>query len=80
MKKKKNDKITKAKIRAMEENFYISVYEYVIEEYSTKISRLFVDSPIAEDIVDLVNQYYWGGNSVPNTAGDMADLLRSKYK
>ena len=36
---------------------------------------------IGEDnLVDLINEYYWGGNTVPFVAGQVADLLKSKYE
>lgn len=76
--KKKNSHIRKAK--RQEENFYVSVYTYIMAEYDPKIASLFTNSPIADKIVDLTTKYYWGGNSVPSTAGDIADLIRSKYK
>jgi hypothetical protein len=79
MKKKSHKKNTEEKIRIMQHMFYEDVCLYVLEEYSPRISKLFFDSPIAGDIVDLVNQYFWGGNTVQFTAGQIADLLKSKY-
>lgn len=76
---KRDKEIHEAKIRAMQHCFYMDVYGYVLAEYKPKIGKLFTDSPIAGKIVDLVNEYYWGGNSVPFVAGQIADLLRSKY-
>ena len=71
--------LMEAKIRAMQHMFYMDVYSYIQMEYSLKIERLFTNSPISGDIVDLVNEYFWGGNTVQFTAGQIADLLRSKY-
>ena len=68
-----------AKIRAMQHMFYMDVYSYIQMEYSIKIERLFTNSPISGDLVDLVNEYFWGGNTVQFTSGQVADLLRSKY-
>lgn len=68
-----------SKARAIEHNFYLCVYDYILQEYKPKIGVLFTNSPIAGTLVDLVNKYYWGGNNIPNTAADIADLLRSKY-
>ena len=80
MKKKKSQKeLREAKIRAMQHMFYMDVYSYIQMEYSIKIERLFTNSPISGDLVDLVNEYFWGGNTVQFTAGHVADLLRSKY-
>ena len=79
MKKKTNKELREAKIRVMQDMFYEDVCIYIMEEYSPRTCRLFFDSPIAGDIVDLVNQYFWGGNTVQFTAGQVADLLKSKY-
>lgn len=68
------------KIQIMQHVFYMDVYSYLQDEYRPQISKWFCNSPIAGNIVDLVNQYYWGGNSVPFVAGQVADLLNSKYK
>ena len=80
MKKKSRQELREAKIRAMQHMFYEDVCIYMMEEYSPRTCRLFFDSPIAGDIVDLVNEYFWGGNTVQFTAGHIADLLKSKYK
>lgn len=79
MSKRRKHQTKEAKIRAMQHMFYMDVYSYIHMEYKPKIERLFTDSPIAGDIVDLVNKYFWGGNTVQFTAGHIADLLRSKY-
>ena len=80
MKKKKTQKeLREAKIRAIQHMFYMDVYSYIQMEYSIKIERLFTNSPISGDLVDLINEYFWGGNTVQFTAGQVADLLRSKY-
>lgn len=79
MKKKTSQELREAKIRAMQHMFYEDVCIYIMEEYNPRTARLFFDSPIAGDIVDLVNQYFWGGNTVQFTAGQVADLLKSKY-
>lgn len=57
----------------------MDVYAYIGSEYKPTYSKLFSDSEIAEKLVDLVTQYYWGGNTVPFTAGQVVDLLKSKY-
>lgn len=61
-------------------SFYMAVFSYLSEEYKPKCAKLFADSDISPQIYDLCSQYYWGGNSVPFTAGQIADLLKSKYK
>jgi len=59
--------------------FYMAVYSYINMEYKPRYAKLFADSEISEKLVDLVTQYYWGGNSIPFTSGQVVDLLRSKY-
>ena len=60
--------------------FYMNVYYYINMEYKPKYSRLFADSDISEKLTDLVTQYYWGGNTVQFTAGQIIDLLKSKFR
>lgn len=68
----------KAQVLAYE--FYMQVYAYIEMEYKPKYARLVADSDISERLVDLITQYYWGGNTVQFTAGQVVDLLHSKYK
>lgn len=58
----------------------MNVYSYIGMEYKPKYAKLFANSDISEKLADLITQYYWGGNSVPFTAGQVVDLLKSKYK
>lgn len=60
--------------------FYMTVYSYISSEYQPKYARLFANSSMSEKLVDLVTQYYWGGNTAPFVAGQIVDLLKSKYK
>lgn len=60
--------------------FYMSVYSYINMEYKPRFAKLVSDSSMSEKLVDLITQYYWGGNSVPFVAGQVVDLLKSKYK
>jgi hypothetical protein len=80
VKKKSKRQLREAKVRAMQHLFYMDVYSYINAEYHPKISKLFTSSPISGDLVDLINDYYWGGNTIPFVAGQIADLLKSKYK
>ena len=83
MKKKRRRKTTEdlrqAKIRAMQEMFYEDVCIYIGEEYDDEICHLMFNSPISGKLLLLINKYYWGGATVPDCAGQVADLLRSKY-
>lgn len=60
--------------------FYMDVYSYINMEYKPKYAKLFADSEMSEKIADLVVEYYWGKNTIQFTAGQVVDLLRSKYK
>jgi hypothetical protein len=60
--------------------FYMNVYSYISMEYKPKYAKLFADSDLSEQLTDLVTQYYWGGNTVAFTAGQIIDLLKSKHK
>jgi hypothetical protein len=75
MKKKQNKKIDQ-----LAHSFYMSVFAYINKEYKPKYAKLFADSEISPQIYTLCSQYYWGGNTVPFTSGQIVDLLKSKYK
>jgi len=68
------------KLNAQAFSFYMDVYAYISMEYRPKYATLYSDSDIAEKIADLVVEYYWGGNTIQFTAGQIVDLLKSKYK
>lgn len=68
-----------AKMRALEQCFYMDVHSYILAEYQPRISYLFDRSEISDNIVELISQYFWGGNTVQYTAGQVADLIKSKY-
>lgn len=70
----------KKEVNQMVHSFYMSVYSYIGSEYKPKYSKLVADSAISASIYDLCSQYYWGGNTVPYVAGQIVDLLKSKYK
>jgi len=60
-------------------DFYNSVWEYMRMEYKPRWSRLYNSEDLLDDMILLTGEYYFGGNSVPFTAGQIVDLLRSKY-
>ena len=60
-------------------DFYNSVWEYMKQEYKPKWSKLYNSHQILNDMISLTGQYYFGGNNVPFTAGQIVDLLKSKY-
>jgi hypothetical protein len=60
-------------------NFYNSVFEYMNKEYRPKWARLYNSDKLLDDMIKLTGEYYFGGNTVPFTAGQIVDLLKSKY-
>lgn len=60
-------------------DFYNSVWQYMRDEYKPKWAKLYNSEPILEDMIYITSEYYFGGNTVPFTAGQIVDLLRSKY-
>lgn len=74
------NKKNKKKIDQLTHSFYMSVFAYISEEYKPKYARLFADSDISPQIYTLCAEYYWGGNTVQFTSGQIVDLLKSKYK
>lgn len=60
-------------------DFYNSVLEYMADEYKPKWYKLYNRDDLLDDMIYLTGEYYLGGNTVPFTAGQIVDLLRSKY-
>lgn len=60
-------------------DFYNSVWEYMQAEYKPKWAEIYNSEELLDDMIYLTSQYYFGGNSVPMTAGQIVDLLKSKY-
>ena len=48
-------------------------------EYKPKWAKLYNNDDILDDMIRLTGEYYFGGNSIPQTAGDIVDYLKSKY-
>lgn len=67
------------KARRAVASFFHSVSAYIKAEYKPRFYKLYNREDIVDDMIHLTNEYYWGGNTVQNTAGDVVDLLRSKY-
>jgi len=60
-------------------DFYNQVWEYMQAEYHPKWARLYNSEKILDDMILLTSEYYFGGNTVPTTAGQIIDLLKSRY-
>ena len=57
-------------------DFYNSVYEYIRLEYKPKWSRIYRKEENLEDMIHLTGNYYFGGNTVPETAGYVIAYLK----
>ena len=60
-------------------DFYNDVWRYMKMEYKPKWAKLYNNDDILDDMIRLTGEYYFGGNSIPQTAGDIVDYLKSKY-
>jgi len=60
-------------------DFYNSVWNYMKMEYKPKWAKLYNSDQLLDDMIKLTGEYYFGGNTVPFTAAQIVDLLRSKY-
>lgn len=67
------------KAKEFEKIFFDSVLNYIKLEYRMEYSQLILYSNLKSQIYNLVSEYYWGGNSVQFVAGQIVDLLKSKY-
>jgi hypothetical protein len=59
-------------------DFYNSVWNYMKMEYKPKWARLYNSEKLLDDMIKLTGQYYLGGNTVSNTAGDIVSFLKKK--
>ena len=59
--------------------FYNDVWNYIETEYHPKWAKIYNDESILDDMLQLTSEYFFGGNTVPFTAGQIVDLLKSKY-
>lgn len=68
-----------SKAQKMVCGFYNRVLDYMKMEYKPKWARLYSSDEIIKDMIHLTGKYYFGGNTVPFTAAQIIDFLRSKY-
>jgi hypothetical protein len=59
-------------------DFYNSVWNYMKAEYKPKWARLYNSEKLLDEMIKLTGQYYLGGNTVPNTAGDIVSILKKR--
>lgn len=75
---KKKRKIN-SKAAAAVGRFSGSVRSYIFMEYIGVYYDIYNSIKINREVRKLVTEYYFGGNTVPFTAGQVADYVRSKY-
>jgi hypothetical protein len=89
MKKRKNGKkrtnveyhLNKtSKAELLVASFTAKVRAYILMEYRTAYNHIYSNIKITRDARKLCTEYYFGGNTVPFTAGQIVDYARSKYK
>ena len=59
--------------------FYWSVKAYIILEYRTIYNVIYTDINISKEVKQLSIDYYFGGNTVPSTAGQIVDYVKKKH-
>lgn len=68
------------KFKKLISSFSNSVNRYIRLEYNKKYYRCYFDNPnICDEVISLITKYYLGGNTVPYTAGQVVDFIKSKY-
>tara|TARA_Y100000389_G_scaffold19883_1_gene17253 strand:- start:12456 stop:12680 length:225 start_codon:yes stop_codon:yes gene_type:complete len=60
--------------------FSAKVRKYILIEYNLVYNKIYSDMQITKEVRTLMSEYYWGGNNIPFTAGQIVDYVRSKYK
>lgn len=59
--------------------FYWLVKAYIILEYRTIYNVIYTDIDISKEVKQLSIDYYFGGNTVPFTAGQVVDYVKKKH-
>lgn len=72
MKKKRTDQFVG--------RFSAKVRKYILIEYNEAYHHIYSSLTIQKEVRTLMSEYYWGGNNIPFTAGQIVDYVRSKYK
>ena len=60
-------------------SFFKSVSLYIKREYKSRYYRFYNDPVVIDEMIKLTSAYYFGGNTVPSTAGDIVHFIKSKY-
>ena len=61
-------------------SFYQKVMEYIKYEYDVRYCRMPKEQNSSARIFDLICEYHRDGYSIPFVAGQIVDLLKSKYE
>jgi hypothetical protein len=56
-----------------------SIRAYIFMEYKNAYYDIYNNVKITREVRKLTTEYYFGGNTVPFTAGQIVDYARSKY-
>ena len=56
-----------------------SIRAYIFMEYKGVYYDIYNNIKINREVRKLATEYYFGGNTVPFTAGQIVDYVRSKY-
>ncbi len=75
---KKKRKIN-SKAAAAVGKFSGSIRAYIFMEYKNSYYDIYNSVKITREVRRLTTEYYFGGNTVPFTAGQVVDYVRSKY-
>jgi len=60
--------------------FSAKVRKYILIEYNQTYHHIYSNLALQKEVKKLMSKYYWGGNNIPFTAGQIVDYVRSKYK
>lgn len=60
--------------------FSAKIRAYILMEYRGVYNDIYSSVKINRDVRKLSTEYYFGGNTVPFTAGQIVDYVKSKYK
>ena len=59
--------------------FNATLRTYILMEYRDMYYNIYNSIKISREVRFLASRYYLGGNTIPSTAGQIIDYVRSKY-
>lgn len=60
--------------------FSATLRVYILLEYRSVYNDIYNSVNITRDVRKLATEYYLGGNTIPFSAGQIVDYVKSKYK